>query len=168
VAELMVYYCQQAAGFCRDVDHQDAAHCDALVHMFEQPLRTTTDAVNSGTVRNPLLGTPDRVRSIGRELGYGIGDDMDILFAEFVSSSRRRVLQIDEEKVDEVVLALLHLTSFKDKPRWRAWKGQSWDVFDRLHQKGFISDPTTKAKCVLLSDEGAERSRDLFEKYFAK
>ena len=95
LAELMVYYCEQAAGFCRDVDYQDAAYCDALVRMFEQALRTTTDAVNAGTVRNRLLGTLDHVRSIGRELGYGIGDDMDVLFAEFVSSSRRRVLHGD-------------------------------------------------------------------------
>ncbi len=95
LAELMVYYCEQAAGFCRDVDYQDAAYCDALVRMFEQALRTTTDALNAGTVRNRLLGTLDHVRSIGRELGYGIGDDMDVLFAEFVSSSRRRVLHGD-------------------------------------------------------------------------
>jgi hypothetical protein len=86
---------RQAAGFCRDVDHQDAAYCDALVRMFEQALRTTTDlAANSGTVRNRLLGTLDHVR-IGHELGYGIGDDMDVLFAEFVSSSRRGVLHGD-------------------------------------------------------------------------
>lgn len=77
-------------------------------------------------------------------------------------------MEIDEEKVDETVLALLYLTTFKDKPRWRAWKGHSWDVLDRLHQKGYISDPATKAKSVLLSEEGAQRSRDLFEKYFAK
>jgi uncharacterized protein DUF6429 len=77
-------------------------------------------------------------------------------------------MEIDEEKVDEAVLALLYLTTFKDKPRWRAWKGHSWDVLDRLHQKGYISDPATKAKSVLLSEEGAQRSRDLFAKYFAK
>jgi hypothetical protein len=95
LAELMVYLCEQAAGFCREVDYQDAAYCDALVRMFEQALRTTTNAVNSGAVRNRLLGTLDHVRSIGHELGYGIGDDTDILFAEFVSSSRRRVLHGD-------------------------------------------------------------------------
>jgi hypothetical protein len=90
LAELMVYYCEQAAGFCRDVDHQDAAYCDALVRMFEQALRTTTGlAANSGTIRNRLLGTLDHVRSIGRQLGYGVGDNMDVLFAEFVSSRRR-------------------------------------------------------------------------------
>jgi uncharacterized protein DUF6429 len=55
-------------------------------------------------------------------------------------------MEIDEEKVDEAVLALLYLTTFKDKPRWGAWKGHSWDVLDRLHQKGYISDPATKAK----------------------
>lgn len=77
-------------------------------------------------------------------------------------------MEIDEEKVDEAVLALLYLTTFKDKPGWRAWKGHSWDVLDRLHRKGYISDPATKAKSVLLSEESAQRSRDLFEKYFAK
>jgi len=44
----------------------------------------------------------------------------------------------------------------------------SWDALDRLHQKGYSSDPATKAKSVLLSEEGAQWSRDLFEKYFAK
>ena len=49
-------------------------------------------------------------------------------------------IEIDEEKVDEAVLALLYLTTFKDKPYWRAWKGHNWDSLDRLHQKGHISD----------------------------
>ena len=33
--------------------------------------------------------------------------------------------EIDEEKVDEAVLALLYLTAFKDKTHWRAWKGHN-------------------------------------------
>jgi hypothetical protein len=95
LAELMVYYCEQAAGFCRDVDHQEAAYCDALVRMFEQALRTTTGlTANSRTVRNRLLATLDHVRSIGHQLGYGVGDNMDVLLAEFVAS-RRRVLYGD-------------------------------------------------------------------------
>ncbi len=32
-------------------------------------------------------------------------------------------MEIDKERVDEMVLALLYLTTFKDKPNWRAWKG---------------------------------------------
>ncbi len=30
-------------------------------------------------------------------------------------------IEIDEEKVDEAVLALLYLTTFKDKPCWRCF-----------------------------------------------
>lgn len=76
--------------------------------------------------------------------------------------------EIDEEKVDEAVLALLYLTTFRDEPCWRAWKSHNWDSLDRLHQMGYISDPATKAKSVVLTEEGAKRSQDLFEKYFMK
>jgi hypothetical protein len=75
---------------------------------------------------------------------------------------------IDEDKVDDMVLALLYLTTFEDKPRLRAWKGHSWDVLDRLHRNEYISDPATKAKSVLFTEEGAKRSQELFEKYFTK
>lgn len=77
-------------------------------------------------------------------------------------------MEIDDEKVDEVALALLRLTTFKDQSGLRAWKSHSWDVLDRLHQSGYISDPATKAKSVVLTQEGAKRSKQLFEKYFTK
>ena len=72
------------------------------------------------------------------------------------------------EKIDDVVLALLHLTSFRehkgDLPR--AWKGHDWDALGRLHAKGYISDPVGKAKSVVLSEEGARRAEELFVKLF--
>jgi hypothetical protein len=34
------------------------------------------------------------------------------------------------------------------------WKSFDWDVMNRLHEKGFISDPVDKAKAVALTDEG--------------
>ena len=77
-------------------------------------------------------------------------------------------MEIDEEKVEEVSLALLYLTTFKDKFGFRAWKSHSWDVLDRLHEKGYIHDPVSKAKSVILTDEGAERSKRLFEKHFMR
>ena len=77
-------------------------------------------------------------------------------------------MEVNEDKVDDMVLALLSLTTFEDKPRVRAWKGQSWEVLNRLHRKGYISDPATKAKSVILTEDGAKRSQDLFEKYFTK
>ena len=50
-------------------------------------------------------------------------------------------MEIDEQKVDEISLALLYLTTFEDKFGFRAWKGHSWDVLDRLHESGYIEDP---------------------------
>jgi Domain of unknown function (DUF6429) len=77
-------------------------------------------------------------------------------------------MEINEQKVDEMSLALLYLTTFKDKFGFRAWKSHSWGVLNRLYEKGFIDDPVTKAKSVVLTDEGVKRSKLLFERHFAK
>ena len=75
-------------------------------------------------------------------------------------------MNYDIEKVDEVVLALLYLTSFSESDHKRTWKGQDWDVLSGLHEKGFIGDPKSKSKSVPFSDEGFEKSRNIFKKYF--
>jgi hypothetical protein len=76
------------------------------------------------------------------------------------------------DKVDEAVLALLHLTSFTEgKGEFayaRAWKGHDWDALDRLHKKGLIGDPVGKAKSAVVTKEGRERSEELFRKLFCK
>lgn len=72
----------------------------------------------------------------------------------------------EERKVDDVVLALLHLNAFKDGGSWRAWKGFDWDALDRLYERGLISNPKSKAKSVVLSEEGARLAEELFEEYF--
>ena len=77
----------------------------------------------------------------------------------------------DADKIDEAVLALLYLTCFNDgtrsQPIWRAWKGHDWDALDRLHQKGYISNPASKAKSVVFSDEGRREAERLFKKLFS-
>ena len=75
-------------------------------------------------------------------------------------------MAIDWNKVDEVTLALLTLTSFEGAGVTRSWKGHDWDVMNRLHQKGWISDPIGKAKSVVLSDEGVRQGQALFDTYF--
>ena len=76
-------------------------------------------------------------------------------------------MEYNKDKVDEMVLALLYLTMFDDKPGSRAWKSHDWDALDRLHEKGYISDPKGKAKSVVMSEEGAHRAQELFQKHFA-
>jgi hypothetical protein len=74
----------------------------------------------------------------------------------------------DEQKVADMVLALLHLNAFDDHGAQRAWKSFDWDAMNLLHDQGLITDPRSKAKSVLLTEEGAQRSRELFEKHFGQ
>jgi hypothetical protein len=74
-------------------------------------------------------------------------------------------MDIDTKKIDDTVLALLHLTLHDGA---RAWKGFDWDTLNRLHQKGLISDPVGKAKSVVLTEKGLLESEQLFKKLFAK
>jgi hypothetical protein len=77
-------------------------------------------------------------------------------------------MNYDRDKVDDMVLALLYLTVCETND-WgaRAWKSHDWDALDRLHSQGYISDPKSKAKSVVLSPERLERARELFERTFA-
>jgi hypothetical protein len=75
------------------------------------------------------------------------------------------LMDYDEDKVDEMVLALLYLTLHDGD---RAWKGHDWDAMGRLHAKGMIGDPGGKAKSVWLTEEGLRRSRELFTRHFAR
>jgi hypothetical protein len=78
-------------------------------------------------------------------------------------------MQYDKDKVDEMVLALLYLTMFdEDQYGARAWKSHDWDALDRLHEKGYLSNPKSKAKSVMVSVKGVKQSRKLFEKNFGK
>ena len=68
-------------------------------------------------------------------------------------------MEIDTDRIDEAVLALLYL-GLHD--RSRAWKGFDWDALDRLHKKGFISDPVSKAKSVTFTEDGLREAERLF------
>lgn len=87
ISELMVSYCEQAAGFCQDVGYQDEGYFNALVRMFEQAIKliATLDA-NS---RDDYMMRLDRVREISHDFGYGVGDDMDYLVAEHTEVARK-------------------------------------------------------------------------------
>ncbi|WP_420389924.1 DUF6429 family protein [Marinobacter sp.] len=74
-------------------------------------------------------------------------------------------MDIDEEKVDEAVLALLYLTLHDEG---RAWKSFDWEAMNRLHEKGLIENPVGKAKSVLFTEKGLEESKHLFQRLFTK
>ncbi len=75
-------------------------------------------------------------------------------------------MEYDKDKVDEMALALLYLTSFQDQYATRAWKNLAWEVMDRLYEKGYISNPKGKARSVVLTEDGEKLSKELFFKHF--
>lgn len=74
-------------------------------------------------------------------------------------------MSVDEERIDEAVLALLWLTLHDGR---RAWKGVDWAALGRLHAKGLIADPVGRAKSVVLTDEGLRQSEALFRTLFTR
>jgi hypothetical protein len=77
-------------------------------------------------------------------------------------------MEIDTDKIDEAVLALLYLTRCDDKFGAAAWKGHDWDALNRLHEQGYIGNPISKNKSVGLTEEGKAKAEELFWKLFGK
>ena len=77
-------------------------------------------------------------------------------------------MEINRDRVDEAVIGLLYLVSFEKDGVTRAWKGHDWEALNRLHASGFISDPKSKAKSVVLTDEGKLRAKKSCEKLFGR
>jgi hypothetical protein len=84
LAELMVTYCENAAGFSSDVGYQDDGYFDALVHMFEQALKATCQLPTGD--RDALIARLNHVRTVGDNLGYGVEDDMDSLLSKYIGT----------------------------------------------------------------------------------
>jgi len=79
-------------------------------------------------------------------------------------------MNYDEDKIDEFTLALLYLVTHERHEGLgaRAWKGFDWDTLNRLHEKGYISNPAGKAKSVVMTEEGFLKAKELFEQHFTK
>ncbi|MFI5090660.1 MAG: hypothetical protein ACHP7P_11430 [Terriglobales bacterium] len=78
LAELMVFFCEQAAGFSQDVGI-DEGYALALMRMFEQALKVVRTL--PAEQRESLMARLYEVRGIS-DFGYGVGDEMDYLLAE--------------------------------------------------------------------------------------
>jgi hypothetical protein len=74
-------------------------------------------------------------------------------------------MEIDNEKIDQSVLALMYLTLHDG---FRAWKSFDWETTDRLHQKGFIENPVNKVRSIVLTEKGLQEAERLFHELFVK
>jgi hypothetical protein len=71
---------------------------------------------------------------------------------------------LDHDKLAEAALALLALTL----DGGRVWKALDWDLMNLLYQKGWISDPVSKAKSVILTEQGEALPREFLLKHFGR
>jgi Domain of unknown function (DUF6429) len=79
-------------------------------------------------------------------------------------------MKYDQDKVDEMTLALLYLVTSPGQEGIgaRAWRGFDMNTINRLYEKGWIRDPKTKAMSLYLTDDGFKKSEQLFLKYFGQ
>lgn len=75
-------------------------------------------------------------------------------------------MEYDKDKVDNMMLALLWLTMFDEEFGTRAWKGYDWEHMNRLYEKGYIANPKSKNKSVIVTKEGRKEAEKLFNTYF--
>ena len=73
-------------------------------------------------------------------------------------------MKLNSQKVEETVLAVLWLTLHDG---CRVWRTVDFDALDRLHHRGLISDPKTRSRSVVLTDEGLAEAARLAEKLFS-
>lgn len=73
--------------------------------------------------------------------------------------------ELDDDRLAEAALALMSLTRHDGD---RVWKQYPWDLTDRLHELGYITDPKSKAKSVCLTPEGREHAERILRERFAR
>lgn len=74
-------------------------------------------------------------------------------------------VDIDTAKIDEAVLALLYLGRHDGN---RTWKSFDWDTMGRLHDKGYITSPMSKARSVAFTEKGVQASERVFRRLFCR
>jgi hypothetical protein len=75
---------------------------------------------------------------------------------------------IDQDKLAELVLAILWLSAHGDEEYMRVWKGVDWDAMNLLFEKGWIHDPGSKAKSVSLTPKGIALAKQFYDKHLVK
>ncbi|QSZ28015.1 transposase [Aceticella autotrophica] len=72
------------------------------------------------------------------------------------------------EKIKELTLILLYLTSWEEKildiKYHRSWKGYDFDILDELADDDLISKEH-RSKSVAITDAGINKAKELLKKY---
>jgi hypothetical protein len=73
MAELSVFYCEEAFSFLESCGMEDESYLFALIRMYDQSLKLVLNL--SAPERGTLSDRLDKLRSRGRHVGYGVEDE---------------------------------------------------------------------------------------------
>ena len=79
LTELMVHYCEEGFAFTQDVGLDDEGFLDSLVRMFVQALKGALALPEDK--REVFLDRLSDVRVRSRDIGWGVGDDLQALWS---------------------------------------------------------------------------------------
>ncbi len=82
LAELCIFYCEEATQLVGDCGIDDEAYYSALVRMFEQALTRTIEL--PAAERDTMLTRLDAVRGSLRGVGWGVSDDLNEIWHDRV------------------------------------------------------------------------------------
>jgi hypothetical protein len=72
---------------------------------------------------------------------------------------------VDTDKLAEAAIAILSLTLHDGG---RVWKSLDWDLMDLLQEKGWIVDAQSKAKSVVLTEDGECLAKEFLRRHFGR
>jgi hypothetical protein len=81
LAELMVFYCELASGFCREYGTDDESYRNGLVNTFDQAVAIAVTLPDDS--RDAFLARLNQVCNISQNLGYGVGESMGVILVEY-------------------------------------------------------------------------------------
>jgi len=81
LAELMVFFCERAAGFCKEFGSDDESYLAALVRVFEQAAGAVRALPDD--CQDALIARLDQVRLTSESLSYGVAEEMDSILADY-------------------------------------------------------------------------------------
>ena len=77
------FYCEQGVWFCKEYGNDDEVYFNSLARVFAQAgglAAKLPDRIGKG-----LFDRLDKVREVSHQFGYGVGEEMDTIFARSIS-----------------------------------------------------------------------------------
>ena len=78
LAELSIFYCEEAFGFLESCSMEDESYFAALIRMYDRSLKFVLDLPPAE--RATYLERLDKLRSRGRHVGWGVEDELNNLW----------------------------------------------------------------------------------------